>query len=71
MNQIPQSITVSIQDADICQSAFQKYFTSQGKQEAVNSVTFDFREDADEFKQALIQEFNISPSEIKTVVKFK
>lgn len=71
MNQIPQSITVSIQDAAICQSAFQKYFTSQGIQEAVNSVTFDFKEDADEFKQALIQEFNISPSEIKTVVKFK
>jgi len=73
MNPIPQSITITvgIQYADKCQSAFQKYFTSQGKQESVNSVTFDFKEDADEFKQALIEEFSVTPAEIKTVVKFK
>ena len=73
MNPIPQSITVTvgIQYADICQSAFQKYFTSQGKQESVNSVTFDFKEDADEFKQALIEKFSVIPAEIKTIIKFK
>ena len=73
MNPIPQSITVTvgIQYADICQSAFQKYFTSQGKQESVNSVTFDFKEDADEFKQALIEQFSVTPAEIKTIIKFK
>ena len=73
MNPIPQSITVSVGNeyASICQSAFEKYFTSQGKQESVNSVTFDFKEDADEFRQALIEEFSVNPAEIKTVIKFK
>lgn len=71
MNQIPKSIKVTIKDADICLTAFLKYFSSQGQMSDKTSVIFDFEQDANEYKQALIEEFGIIPADIETVIRFK